>query len=206
MTWVLEKIEGTPYSALRGVPLVGTGIDYTIQTHPEGFTISEEMLADAVLASGDPAIVAPRLKLGHDDPRFDSPEFDGEPAVGRIENIQLSENGQTVTGDIVTFDWLAELIPLAYPSRSVEAGTGVTPMFIENRETVTGKKYRMVLTGLSLLGIVWPGCSTLDDLKLLSTGEGVTVKAAMNIEDVRSEYYDYLDEQGRALEGATEPY
>jgi len=69
-------------------------------------------------------------------------------------------------------------------------------MFIENHETVTGKKYRMVLTGLSLLGVVWPGCSTLDDLQLLTNGEGVTVKAAMNIEDVRTAYYEQLDEAG----------
>jgi hypothetical protein len=196
MTWVLEKIEGTPYTRLKGAPLVGTGIDYSISTHPQGFTISEEMLADVVAAMDDPAIVEPRMKLGHDDPRFDSPEFDGEPAVGRIENLSLSDNGQTVYGDYVTFDWLAQLIPLAYPNRSVEAGSGVQPMWVENHETVTGKKYRMVLTGVALLGITWPGCSTLDDLQLLSTGEGVTVKAAMNIEDVRTEYYDHLNDQG----------
>jgi hypothetical protein len=200
MTWVLEKIEGTPYTRLKGVPLVGTGIDYAISTHPEGFTISEEMLADAVAATDDPAIVDPRMKLGHSDDRFDSPDFDGEPAVGRIENMSLGNNGQTIYGDYVTFDWLANLIPLAYPNRSVEAGAGVQPMFVENHETVTGKKYRMVLTGVALLGVVWPGCSTLEDLELLSTGEGVTIKqeieAAMNIEDVRSAYYDYLEAEG----------
>jgi hypothetical protein len=203
MTWVLEKIEGTPYTRLKGVPLVSTGIDYKISTHPEGFTISEDMLADAVLALNDPAIVEPRMKLGHQDPRFDSAEFDGEPAVGRVENLELSNNGQTITGDYVTFDWLAEMIPLAYPSRSVEAGMGVQPVFLENHETATGKKYRMVLTGVALLGITWPGCSTLDDLQLLSSGEGVTVKpqggqieAAMNIEDVRTSYYDHLDALG----------
>jgi hypothetical protein len=200
MSWVLEKIEGTPYTRIKNVPLVSTGIDYSISTHPEGFTISEEMLADAVAAVDDPAIVEPRMKLGHDDPRFDSPEFDGEPAVGRVENLSLGNNGQTIYGEYVTFDWLAQMIPLAYPNRSVEAGAGVQPIFIENHETVTGKKYRMVLTGVALLGIVWPGCSTLEDLQLLSTGEGVTIKqeieAAMNIEDVRTAYYEHLEAEG----------
>ena len=211
MTLVIEKIPNTPYSAIRGVPLVSTGIEYALATGPKTFT--EEELQDAVLAIEDPAIVGPRLKIGHKDPRFNKPDHDGEPALGRVENMTVGNNGQTVYGDFVTFDWLANLIPIAYPGRSIEAGLGVNIDLVENHKTVTGRKYRMVLTAVSLLGVVWPGCTTLDDLPLLLDAEGppglevVTARgggatdgleAAMNIEDVRTSYYEMLDAEENA--------
>jgi len=202
MTLVIEKIPDTPLSAIRGVPLISTGIEYHLATGPKTFT--EEELSDAVLATEDPAIVDPRLKIGHKDPRFNTPEHDGEPALGRVENMVVGNNGQTVYGDVVTFDWLANLIPIAYPGRSIEAGLGVNVDLIEHHKTVTGRKYRMVLTAVSLLGVTWPGCSTLDDLPLLLDAAGPPgvqvggVNAAMNIEDVRTRYYEHLDGIGDA--------
>jgi len=202
MSMVIEKIPGTPLSAIRSVPLISTGIEYLLATGPKTFT--EEELADAVLATEDPAIVDPRLKIGHKDPRFNTPEHDGEPALGRVENMAIGNNGQTIYGDVVTFDWLANLIPIAYPGRSIEAGLGVNVDLVEHHKTVTGRKYRMVLTAVSLLGVTWPGCSTLDDLPLLLDAEGPPgvqvggVNAAMNIEDVRTRYYEHLDGQGDA--------
>jgi len=211
MSFVIEKIPDTPYSAIRGVPLVSTGIEYALATGPKTFT--EEELRDAVLAVEDPAIVEPRLKIGHKDPRFNKSDHDGEPALGRVENMTVGNNGQTLYGDFVTFDWLVNLIPIAYPGRSIEAGLGVNVDMVEHLKTVTGHKYRMVLTAVSLLGVVWPGCTTLDDLPLLLNAEGppglevVTVRgggttdgleAAMNIEDVRTSYYEMLDAEENA--------
>jgi hypothetical protein len=214
MSLVVEKILGTPYSAIRGIPIISTGIEYHLATGPKTFT--EEELSDAVAAIQDPAVVGPRLKIGHKDPRFNDPEtlpeFDGEPALGRVENLAIGNNGQSVYGDYVTFDWLANLIPLAYPGRSIEAGLGVDVNIIENHKTVTGHRYRMVLTAVSLLGVVWPGCSTLDDLPLLLSADGppglevvtargggtTDLEAAMNIEDVRSRYYEFLDSEENA--------
>jgi len=199
---VVEKIPGTSYSAIRGIPIISTGIEYALATGPKTFT--EEELQDAVAAIQDPAIVGPRLKIGHKDPRFNDAEFDGEPALGRVENLAIGNNGQSVYGDYVTFDWLANLIPIAYPGRSIEAGLGVDVNIIENHKTVTGRKYRMVLTAVSLLGITWPGCSTLEDLPLLLDADGPPgvqvggVNAAMNIEDVRTRYYEFLDDAGDA--------
>ena len=61
---------GTPYQKdglwrLDNVPICSTGIEYRLSTGPHTFTESE--LADAVKAttSGDVAINAPRIKLGH---------------------------------------------------------------------------------------------------------------------------------------------
>ena len=204
MTLVIEKIPDTPYSAIRDVPLVSTGIEYALATGPKTFT--EEELRDAVLAVEDPAIVDPRLKIGHKDPRFNTADHDGEPALGRVENMVVGNNGQTIYGDLVTFDWLANLIPIAYPGRSIEAGLGVNVDLVEHHKTVTGNKYRMVLTAVSLLGVVWPGCTTLDDLPLLLDAAGPpglevpprggVVEAAMNIEDIRTHYYEMLDAEG----------
>jgi hypothetical protein len=144
-----------------------------------------------VEAQGDPAIVTPRLKLGHDDPRFNGAILDGEPAFGTAQNLRLVNNGQTVIADYVGVpSWLAAILPSAYPNRSVEGNWDV--------ETVTGHKYRFVCTDVALLGVVWPGISTLDDLQAAFSEngpEGVTVAktkviASVNLEDVQRSFYD----------------
>jgi len=199
MDLVIEKIQGTPYSRIKRVPLVSTGIEYNLGSGPK--TFSEEDLADALLAVRDPGVPGMRLKIGHHDKRFDGAEFDGEPCLGRIENQVIGNNGQTLYGDYVTFDWLANLIPIAYPSRSIEAGVGVEVGIVENFRTVTHNKYRMAIKYVSLLGITWPGCTTLEDLPLLASPggpPGLEVHAAMNIEDVRRAYYATLGDDSES--------
>jgi hypothetical protein len=138
------------------VPMVEVGIEYPAMTGPVTFTF--EQMRDAVIAyQNDDAIVAPRLKLGHINQVYKSGDM---PAVGLAQNLRLENDGKTIVGDYVGVPaWLAEVLPYAYPSRSVEASFDV--------ETTTGKKWQLVITDLGLLGVVWPGCMTIDDLPTL---------------------------------------
>lgn len=189
--WKLEKIEGTNYWAIRNVPIASTGIEYPLASGQHTFT--PEDLKAAIDAQADPAIVQPRIWLGHDDPRFNG---DGEPALGRVEGMRLSEDEQTIYGDYVGLpEWLAKIMPVAYPSRSIEGQI--------NAQTVTGNKYSLVITAVKQLGVVWPGISVLEDIPLLLSDagpKGVQLTAAwkeqiaaqMNVEDVRRHFYDML--------------
>src|SRR5499427_5520966 len=182
---------GTPYTSddglwrLDNVPICSTGIEYKLSTGPHTFTESE--LADAVQAASgaDVAINAPRIKLGHKSKANELFLGEDEPAFGRVEGMQLSENKQTIIGSYVgTPEWLAKVLPVAYPSRSVDAQLGVS--------TATGKKYEMVITDVSLLGIAWPGCSVLEDLPLWygsDMPEGVEINASVDVSAIRSKFY-----------------
>jgi hypothetical protein len=186
------KSPGTPYKDTEGlwrvprVPICSTGIEYRLGTGNHTFT--EKELADAVQAASgsDPAINAPRIKLGHKSKANDFFLGEDEPAFGRVEAMRLSENKQTIYGDFVgTPEWLAKVMPTAFPSRSVDAQLGV--------ETVTGKRYAMVITDVSLLGVRWPGCSVLEDLPLWygsETPESAEVLAAsLDVTAIRNKFY-----------------
>src|SRR5215471_8819609 len=182
---------GTPYKGDDGlwridnVPICSTGIEYKLGTGPHTFTEAE--LADAVKAASgeDVAINSPRIKLGHQSKVNDLFLGEDEPAFGRVEGMTLSANKQTILGSYVgTPEWLAKVLPVAYPSRSVDAQLGVS--------TATGKKYEMVITDVSLLGILWPGCSVLEDLPLwygAETPEGVEINASVDVSAIRSKFY-----------------
>lgn len=201
-----DKTEKPLLVTVRDVEIVSTGIEYPAASGPVTFT--EEDLAEAVAAVDDPAVSQPRVKLGHDDMRFD-----GEPALGKVVNMHLSEDRQTIIGDLVGVPrWLGEIMASAYPSRSIEGNF--------NLETVTGHSWRLVISALALLGVVWPGVSTLEDIQALYSPEGpegvevfesfeskeedVSVKrriaaarggvqAAVNVDDIRRAYFDTLD-------------
>jgi hypothetical protein len=141
------------------VPILSTG---TYQLASGETTFTAEMLADAVQAAQDATIVSPRLKLGHSDPRFDdavaSGELGGEPAFGTVENLRLSEDGQTVIGDYANVpEWLADSLPSSYPGRSIEGGFRFT--------AASGRTYQLVITACALLGVTWPGVTSLADLQ-----------------------------------------
>jgi len=125
---------------------------------------TREDLADAVRAGSDPAFRDGVLKLGHTDPRFNEgrqdPDRDGTPAVGRITRLRLDDTGEVLLADLVGVPaWLAEVLPSAYPSRSIEASLGVV--------TGDGRTYRMVVTGLALLGVSPPAIESLADIAAL---------------------------------------
>jgi hypothetical protein len=188
-------------TTITDVEIVQTGIEYPLSTGKATFTVED--LADMVESQGDPAVKAPRLKLGH-TANLGLLE-DGQPAIGTIQNLRLEQNGHLVVGDYVGVPtWLADVLPSAYPARSIEAAVGV--------ETNTGHNWRLVLTDLALLGVVWPGVGTLDDIEALYSADGpenirvlttkeevqdVTraargVRAQVDTEIVRRSYYEQL--------------
>lgn len=199
------------------VEILHAGIEYNLSTGPTTFT-PEDLQAVVTAANEDPSIPNPRLKIGHIDPRFDGPEFDGTSAFGKASNLRLSDNGMAVYADYVGVPrWLAEIMPYAFPSRSIEGYWNV--------ESQMGKKWSFVLSACSLLGVKWPGVTVLEDLPQYygdDIPEGVeidesiieavaaskqlggdpTVKfpfkkteASANLDDVRRAFYnEYIDE------------
>lgn len=180
---------------IPNVELVKTG-HWELSSGP--FDCTAEDLMAAVAAQDDPAIRAPILKLGHIDPRFD-----GEPAIGRVTNMRVSEDGQTLLGDIEGVPaWIADVMPSAWPSRSFEG--------YQDYSTGNGTNHRFVLTALALLGVTLPGIETLADVASLygiaaseepDTGRFVTATfeegampkpaaASVSTEDIRRQYYD----------------
>ena len=148
-----------PQPALVTIPnveLLEVGEDW--ETSTGTFTFSEDHLRSAIASQDDPFVRTPIVKLGHTDPRFD-----GQPSIGRIENLHVSENGQTLLGDLVgTPLWLAQCIGSAFPRRSIEGWFDTT--------TRTGNDWPFVLTGLALLGEAYPAIGSLEDVKALFGG------------------------------------
>lgn len=187
-------------TTMPGIPITEVGEDWHTSTGV--FTFTEDDLAAAVAAVDDPAIKSPRLKLGHVDPRFD-----GDPVFGKFVNLRLENNNQTLVGDLVGVPkWLADIMPTAWPNRSLEADYDV--------QTKTGNTHQFVISAVAALGVYLPAVTTLDDLKTLyEEGEGVEVEvaasgrhvmatrggqmegsvaASLPVEDVRRAYYEQL--------------
>jgi hypothetical protein len=138
---------------LPNVELLEVGTDWATSTGT--FDFDMEDLKSCIASQDDPAVRTPVVKLGHIDPRFD-----GQPAIGRIENLRLTNNDQTLVGDLVAMPlWLAKVMYTAYPRRSIEGNLDVT--------TRTGNTWDMVLTGVALLGTSYPAIDTLEDIQAL---------------------------------------
>lgn len=137
---------------LRDIPdveLLKVG-SWPASTGQVDFTPSD--LAACVAAFSAPSIRKPVIKLGHSDPRFD-----GEPAVGFVDNLRLADNGSTLVGDLRGLPaWLADICASAFPDRSIEGAFGLTDQ--------TGRKHDFALTGLALLGVQPPAVGTLTSL------------------------------------------
>lgn len=183
---------------------------------------SQDDLASIVEAQDDPGIRTPILKLGHRDTQSEIEV----PAVGRIENLVLSDDGMELYGDLVGVPkWLAEALPSAYPSRSVEVALDYVG--------ATGHDHQAVLTALALLGETTPAIESLDDVRDLYAGDlelveaaasehskrqivglppfavrelveaevarrlGRTVEASVSVDDVRVAFYEALSDDSR---------
>jgi hypothetical protein len=204
-----EVAEVPPRPALVTVPsveILEVGEDW--HTSTGDFTFTVEDLQAAVDAQSDPAVRSPVVKLGHVDPRFD-----GEPALGRLSNLRVENEGQTLVADLVGVPrWLADIMASAFPSRSIEGAYNVT--------TTTGQTHNFMIDALALLGVAAPAIGTLEDIAGLfgidsvaaaeRPQEGgthvvllrrttlplvppVRVDAAVTTEDVRRAYYESLD-------------
>lgn len=148
---------GPSLVTVSNVEVLHAGVEYALSTGPTTFT-PEDLQSAVMAANEDPSIPSPRLKLGHIDPRFNNDkEYDANPSFGKATNLRLSENGMSVYADYVGVPkWLAEILPTAYPSRSIEGYWNV--------QSNMGKSWRFVLSACSLLGVTWPGVMVLEDL------------------------------------------
>lgn len=145
-------------SRVDRVELIHAG-SWDISTGP--WTVDADDLAAAVGALDCPAVRRPVLKLGHTDPRFD-----GEPAVGWIDNLATLNDGQTLVGDYVGMPgWLGGVIASAFPDRSIEGLCGF--------QCQIGHTHPFVLTAVALLGVTPPGVGTLGSLQDIAALYGV---------------------------------
>jgi hypothetical protein len=148
------------YVTIAGVELGSVGMRWHAGTGDVTFTF--EHLADVMRAANDdPHIQPPRVKIGHySKVNGDAPDFDPFTALGDVINLQLTNDGATLVGDLIEVpDWLGFAAPSAYPARSGE--------WIWDVETPGGKRYSCVMTALALLGVALPAVQDLDDLTRL---------------------------------------
>lgn len=186
---------------IENVPLVRTGIDYPLSTGPKTFT-EEDLQAAVAAVANDPAVHAPRIKIDGLAESFDPQAHGGEPALGWVEDLAVSGDGQTLTGTMVIPEWLGDVADFAYPNRSIEGISGL--------HTPTGQSHDLVVTAVVLLGVDLPGVSTLPDLaEFLANGpagdaptpeaiaaaaswEGEPLRAGMDQDIVRRRLIDWM--------------
>lgn len=143
---------------IPNVPILQTGVEYELQSGP--YTFTPEDITGILSSLHDPAVKEPRLKLGHVGKHGESGHAIGQPVFGKFTNLRADKDGHLLVGDMVGVpEWLAEILPFTYPNRSIEGETDWT--------SHTGKRHRVVVPAVSLLGIEFPGVSTLEDLKVL---------------------------------------
>lgn len=167
-------MSGTTLVTVPNVELLEVGENWETMTGVFSFT--QQDLVDAIQSQDDPAVRTPVVKLGHVDPRFD-----GQPAFGRVINLRLTNNGQTLVGDIAGLPgWLTTpddngniALSSAFPRRSIEGAFDYS--------TQTGNKWGFVLTGLALLGDAYPAINTLEDI---AAAYGDTPPRLIPVEDV----------------------
>ena len=151
-----------PLARIPNVQLVRTG---TWALSTGSCTFSRDDLAAAVGALNCPAVRRPVIKLGHIDERFD-----GEPAVGWVDNLRLAAGGHSIVGDYVGMPgWLGQVIASAYPDRSIEG--------YFNWGCQLGHTHPFVLTAVALLGVTRPGVGALTSLQDVAALYGVQAAA-----------------------------
>lgn len=151
-------------------------------------------MASAVAALDCPAVRRPVLKFGHT-----GKPGEGDPAIGLIDNLRLTEDGQTLVGDFVGVPaWLAEadsegrsVLASAYPDRSGE--------WEHNYVCQAGHTHPFVLHAMALLGVVRPGIGTLESLydlytkapdKEVAVAKSAVALAGTTADQIRKAYYE----------------
>lgn len=141
---------------MPGIELVAVG---TWRASTGELTLTTDDLASAVAAMDCPGVRNPVLKLGHSEPDSTSGiRWDGEPAVGWVDNMRLSDNRAKIVADYLGVPaWLAEVMPSAYPDRSIEISRPFRCQI--------GHQHPAVITAVALLGIVGPAVGVLRSLQ-----------------------------------------
>ncbi len=142
---------------IPGVELVRVGTWHgSMDGKPSAVTITAEDLADAVAAATDRNVDAAPLKVGHASPALG----DGAPALGWLANVRTSADGTRLVADLTDVPAkFAKLLPKAFRRRSAELAYGL--------RTPAGKRYRLVVTALSVLGVTPPAVKGLADIESL---------------------------------------
>jgi len=141
---------------IEGVPIVRVG-SYELGSGPRKFT-EEDLRAAADAWATDASVKNPRIKIDSLEKAMglDPMSHGGEPAFGWADNLRVSDNGQELLADFHVPDFIHAAMKWAYPSLSIE---GTPPGWV----SATGRSHDLVITAVALLGVHWPGVTTLDD-------------------------------------------
>jgi len=146
---------------IPNVPLIHVG-EHEASTGPWRVT-SEDLrsIVDAHAAG----IVRPVIKLGHAGPMRDA-----GPALGTVTDLAVTNGGRTLMGTFAGVPRpVANLIPHAYPQRSVEC-------LLDYTDTA-GRTWPIVLSAVALLGATAPAVKELDSLADVAALYGVDLAA-----------------------------
>lgn len=133
---------------IPGVELLKVG-SWQPSAGPEDWTVTAADLESAVAAHKAGVLRRPVVTVGHTGP--------GSPALGRVDNLRLTDGGNTLLGDLVDVpSAIATMAAYAWPSRSVEA--------LLNYQDPDGRTWPLVLSGLALLGSEPPAVETLQEI------------------------------------------
>jgi hypothetical protein len=189
---VVDNPTAPVLATVKGVELASVG--YWNISNADDWHPSADDLAAAIAALDCPAVRRPILKFGHT-----GVPGEGDPAIGLIDNLTLTEDGNTLVGDFVGVPgWLANadsegrsVLASAYPDRSGE--------FEHNYVCQLGHTHPFVLHAMSLLGVMRPGIGTLESLYDLYTkapeleesvmAKATAVEASTTVDQVRKAYY-----------------
>lgn len=188
------EVPATPTLAtIKSVEIASVG--YWNISNAEDWHPSAADLAAAVAALDCPAVRRPSLKFGHT-----GKPGEGDPSIGLVDKLRLSDDGQTLVGDFVGVPaWMADadaegrsVIAAAYPDRSGE--------FQRDYVCQLGHTHPFVVHAVALLGVMRPGIGTLESLYDLYTkapeketamaNAAIALAAGTSIDDVRRAYYD----------------
>lgn len=189
----MVDVPATPALAtVAGVELGSVG--YWDISNATGWHPTADDFAAAIAALDCPAVRRPVLKFGHT-----GEGGEGDPSIGLVDNLRLTDDGQTLVGDFVGIPaWLAEadsegrsVIASSYPDRSGE--------WQHDYVCQLGHTHPFVLHAMALLGVVRPGIGTLESLYDLFTKapekEDAVAKATVALagtttDQVRKAYYE----------------
>lgn len=194
-------------ATIAGVELVDAGLHWPLQSDgTEDGTFTDDDIAAAIAALDDPSIRAPKVIFGHREPQAAKAFGPGSPVWGGATNLRTENEGHTLVCDLVGVPaWLADLLPHAWPSRSIQGRRNV--------RSETGATHALVIDYIAFLGVELPAISTLEDVRAVyaaRTAEeaNVTVKentmpttragrrpgqvlaAGVTEEDVRRAFYE----------------
>lgn len=182
-----------PLATVAGVELGSVG--FWDISNMQGWHPTAEDFAAAIAALDCPAVRRPVLKFGHT-----GEPGEGDPTIGLIDNMRLTDDGQTLVGDYVGIPaWLAEaddqgraVLSSAYPDRSGE--------WAHDFVCQLGHTHPFVLRAMALLGVIPPGIGTLESLYDLYTkapekeevavAKSTVALAGTTADQVRKAYYE----------------